>query len=88
MWSLFQDSKLWGVRPSSLLDIQNSYEAYCFDEAISSFGTRITNEIEKIDGKNEKDVARKRQRKLTQLLGMKQEYKSFRQAGKQGTVKR
>lgn len=68
MWSLFQDSKLWHCRPSSMVDIQDPYVAYCFDQAVSIWGGYVERELDKIEGKNEKQVATKRRNKLMQLL--------------------
>lgn len=63
-----------------MVDIQDSYLAYCFDEAIGAWGSYITNELDKIEGKKAKDVERKRHNKLLQLLDVAPE-KRFRQVG-------
>lgn len=68
MWSLFQNSQLWSTRPSDLVDIQDAYVAFCFDEVVASWGNYITRELEKVKGKNEKDIERKRQNRFLQLL--------------------
>ena len=79
-WGLYQTAKQWSKRPSEMVDISNSYVAYCFDKAIGAWGTYVTTEIEKIEGKDSKSVERKRQNKLMQLLDVAPE-KRFRQVG-------
>lgn len=68
MWGLYQNSKLWGTLPSKIMGVKGKYRAYCFDEAVSTWGTFITNELEKIEGKSDKEVNRKRRNKLMLLL--------------------
>ena len=51
-----------------MLGIDNDYYAYCLDEAVSMWGSHVTSELEKIEGKNDKDVRRKRERKLLALM--------------------
>jgi len=69
-----------------MFDIQDSYVAYCFDEAIGAWGNYITSELEKIEGKKAKDVERKRHNKLLQLLDVAPE-KRFRQVGSRPVTK-
>lgn len=57
-------------RPSDLLGIKDSYVAYCLDEAILVGGSLIQAEVEKINHKNAKVQAAKREDKLRQLLGL------------------
>lgn len=45
-----------------------SYGAYCLNEAVYVVGTHITNEMDKVKGKNEKQVQRGRQRVLDRYL--------------------
>lgn len=80
-WGLYQSAKQWVKRPSELVDIQDTYAAYCFDEAIGAWGSYVTSEIEKIEGKDSKSVERKRQNRLMQLLDVAPE-KRFRQVGR------
>jgi len=51
-----------------MLGIDNDYYAYCLDEVVGLWGSHVTSELEKIEGKNDKDVKRKRERKLLSLL--------------------
>lgn len=60
---------MWSVRPSALVDIEDPYSAFCFDEAVASFGNHVTAELEKVKGKNDRDVERKRKNKFLKLMG-------------------
>lgn len=66
------------------MKVEDEYVAYCLDEAVHVFGGWITSELDKIEGKNSKDTARKQQRKLTKLLGVPdaQRFRSFRPGSK------
>jgi hypothetical protein len=68
MWLMFNQAKTWSTRPSELVGITGDYLAFCFDEAVASWGNFVTNELEKIEGKTDKEVSRKRHGKLMQLL--------------------
>lgn len=83
-WKLYQEAKIWGCRPSNLLNIDNDYHAYCLDEAVSTWGSHVTSELEKLEGKTDKEVRTKRDRKLLQLLQApdKMRFKSLRQPTK------
>lgn len=80
MWNLFQDSKLWNQRPSTMVAIEDEYASFCFDQVVSAWGTYVTNQLDQIEGKNDKEINRKRHRKLSQLLGLPMEYQSLRVA--------
>lgn len=80
MWELYQQSKLWHKLPSEIVRITDDYIGYCFDEAVALFGTMVTQELEKIKGKDEKSVEKRRNSKLNQLLGVS-DRKRFRQVG-------
>ena len=79
LWALYNRAKLFSCRPSQLLDIQNSYHAYCWDEAVAFWGDYINHELDSIDGKDAKKVEAKRYSKLLQLLDAPKEvrFKSF-----------
>lgn len=69
--------------------MEDPYTAYCIDQAVGYLGAYITEELDKIEGKDSKAVARKRQRKLEQLLKVpsQRKYRSFRQAAGKEPVK-
>lgn len=68
MWSVYNHAKTWSTRPSQLLGLDQPYLAYCVDEAVATWGNHVVNELDKIDGKTDKEVNRKRHNKLLQLL--------------------
>ena len=70
MWVMYNQATTWGVRPSSLAGIEDSYRAYCFDEVVHAWGTFVENEIQSIEGDNPKRVAADRERRLNVLLGL------------------
>lgn len=49
--------------------MSDSYEAYCLDEAVWTFGRSVEAELDKIDGKNMKQIQRKQTMRLQTLLG-------------------
>lgn len=65
MWKL---AEALHTRPSAVADIENSYEAYCFDQAAATWGMYVQSELDKIEGKTQSSVQRKRENKLRQLL--------------------
>jgi hypothetical protein len=70
MWLLFVDAKTWGVRPSSLLAIEDEYVAYCLDQAVGYFGRTLEGELEKAGSgaKNNDEAEWKRQVVLDAFL--------------------
>jgi hypothetical protein len=78
---MYQEAKTWSCRPSHLLAIEDVYTAYCVDQAVATFGSSITAELDKIDDKDPKKVERKREARLYQLLDIpvQQRFKSFKQ---------
>jgi hypothetical protein len=70
MWVTFVQAKGWQVRPSALLGLgPDSWEAYCLDEAVFMWGGWVTQQLEKVKGKNEAQVQRGQEMRLTQILG-------------------
>lgn len=65
---MFQNAQLWSTRPSDLAGIDDPYLAFCFDDAVATWGNYVTQELEKIKGKKEKDVERKRHNRFLQLM--------------------
>lgn len=46
-WRLYRLAKACNCRPSDLLDVQNSYAAFCLDEAVIHFGDTLESELDK-----------------------------------------
>jgi hypothetical protein len=56
VWLLWHKAKAVGVRPSNFIGLEpDSYEAYCFDEAIIHFGTSLEYELEQAGHKPSKE---------------------------------
>jgi len=71
---LWVQSKTWGVLPSKIIGIKNSYVAYCFDQAVHYFGNKVEIELDQVSQKPNKEQRRAeeaRERKFRQLLGLK-----------------
>jgi hypothetical protein len=66
---LYQLSKTWQTRPSSLVDIEDTYVAYCLDQAVATWGGFVETELGKVEGKNSQDIESKQRAILTRLLG-------------------
>lgn len=74
---MFLQAQTWRVRPSQLLDVQDSYAAFCIDSAIWELGTHIEGELDKVKGRSERSVQAGREAKLKALLSDKPETKQF-----------
>jgi hypothetical protein len=72
MWNVFSLSQEAGVPPSRLMHIEDSYAAYCFDEAVLQWGSYVSAEVRKAgEGKKsskEKGLEAKQDRKFRQLM--------------------
>lgn len=84
MWSLYNMAITWRVRPSEMLNIENTYHAWCLDEAVYQFGGTIHSRLDRITGKDDRVVNGKRQSLLLKLLGAPDEarFKSVANFGK------
>lgn len=68
MWSLYQQSKEWGMLPSSIIGVDPdcSYLCWCFDEAVLFFGRWVEG---KLNQKHTKGPAKGRAiHSLSQIL--------------------
>lgn len=85
---MYHKAQRWSTRPSQLLGIDNDYYAYCLDEVVDTFGQYVESELDKITDKNAKKRAQKQKNRLGQILQIdpQHRFRSFRDAGKQGTV--
>ncbi len=72
------EAKTWSVRPSSLVALEgDSYEAYCFDQAIGYLGRRIESELEEVEGKNKHEIERKRKAILSKYFDLGEKTSGF-----------
>lgn len=75
VWLLWQKAKAVGHRPSALLSIdpvEDSYLAYCVDEAVVYFGIMLENELQSAGqkpGKEERRAQLARERILARVFG-------------------
>lgn len=65
------DAKTWNCRPSDLLAIEDTYVAYCLDQAVGYFGRHLESELEKAgaDAKSEQEGEWKRRAVLDKYFG-------------------
>lgn len=63
------------------MEHRGPYFCFCLDEAVGVFGSFVTNELDKITGKTDKEVNRKRHVKLMQLTDQP-DSKRFRKVNK------
>lgn len=52
------------------------WAAFCFDNAVCTFGRALEGELDSIEGKNMKEVTRKRDRLLRKWLGLPQKFRN------------
>lgn len=76
MWNVYLESRTWRTKPSNLFGIADEYVAYCLDEAVAMVGNHITNELEKIQGKNGRQIEGRRQAALNRMLGKVPQFKT------------
>lgn len=61
-------SKSLKTRPSELMGITDVYQAYCFDEAVVTFGSFVSDKLSQITGKNEQSIRGQQELLLSKLL--------------------
>ena len=74
VWHAYNLAKSCFCRPSDLFDLtDNTWVAYCFDEAVIEFGSRLENELEKAaqGAKTSEDGERKQRAVMNSWLGDK-----------------
>lgn len=70
-------SKTWRVRPSEIYAITGEFRAYCFDNAVMTFGLALEDALDRVEAKTAKQVESKRKQVLMRWLGV-DEGKRFR----------
>lgn len=70
MWDLWLSSTRFQVRPSTLLDVQDPYQAFCLDQAVRFFGSALEAELEEASSKEKtaEKATRARQAILDRVL--------------------
>lgn len=56
------------TRPSEVYKISDELAAYCFDRAVQTFGDALAAELQSVEGKNKREIERKRQRILSKWI--------------------
>lgn len=74
MWRLAQLSKTWRCRPSQLLALENTYEAYCLDEAVAEFASLVEAELDRVD-ESKKGAEARKENILRRHLGLAPKFK-------------
>lgn len=66
------------MRPSALVGVDDTYRAWCFDEACSTWGNAIMGALQDVKGDNEALIEIQRQFILEAYLGIEGEYATMR----------
>lgn len=66
-------AQTWRARPSELLGVEESYAAYCLDQAIAALGNGIKHRLDSLSTTDRKvrQLEVKMQRELATILGLK-----------------
>lgn len=62
LWQVYQLAKDMRCRPSELLGITDTVQAFCFDRAAVIFGSALSHELENAKGKTDKAIRQSQQR--------------------------
>jgi hypothetical protein len=57
------------------MDIIDPYTAWCFDEAVFTWGSHVQAELDGVEGKTSRDVESKRKLIIRRMLGPEQQTK-------------
>jgi len=58
-----------------MMNVDDPYVAYCLDSAVATFGLSLEAELDSVEGKNAKEIAKKRNRILDRWLGNPVQYR-------------
>lgn len=75
MWHAFLLAKTWKTRPSEIYGIHGEYRAYCFDNAIMTFGLALENALNACDGKTAKEIEFKRNNVFARWLDLPRKFR-------------
>lgn len=82
LWQLYNLAKTWGCRPSELLNLSSDFDAYCLDNAVATFGNHLSAELESVEGKNKREMERKREAILRRYIPQQAKARKFKDPGK------
>lgn len=75
---MIQLSKLYQIRPSKIAGIEDTYVAYCFDEACAYIQIRIDNEEKPVFNKTGDDEKSKKRIKKNQRMLPSEIYERYK----------
>lgn len=64
LWEAWTLSRTWKVRPSEMYGIAGEFAAWCFDRAVTTFGTAVETDIKESTSKAKDDAQAKRKAQL------------------------
>lgn len=73
------EAQQWGVRPSQLVGVSDTYVAYCLDQAVGYYGSWVDAELDKASSKPSKEevaAVEKRKRRIREILGTAEDDKT------------
>lgn len=82
LWQTYNLAKTWGCRPSELMGITSDWTAFCFDRAVATFGNALQNELDSVEGKNNKTIRSKREQVLRKWIPEARSTRRFKDPGK------
>lgn len=59
-----------------MLRVPDPYAAFCLDSAIAEWGRAVESALDRIEGKNAKEINMKRSNELRDWLGLPKQYKN------------
>lgn len=71
---MFWLARTWRTRPSVLLDVRDPYVALQLDSAIATFGNALMYELDRVEGKDAKQIEAAQERIVNQWLGRPQKF--------------
>lgn len=69
MWEAWKISKSFSALPSVVYKIHDDADAFAFDRAVHLFGSTLQGKLDAVEGKNSKEVQKKREGVLNKYLG-------------------
>jgi hypothetical protein len=65
-----------------LLNLSSDWQAFCLDRAVAVFGNTLSAELEDVEGKNKKQIIRKREQILRRWIPEASETRKFADPGR------
>ena len=81
LWQLFNLSQTYRVLPSELLGLTNTHAAWQVNRSVAVFGTSLKAELDEVEGKNKREIKRKRDQVLARWFPEARSEKKFKDPG-------